>query len=131
MRTALGRGGGEQGRNFNEAKLQAKVNYDNGYWDASNSRVEIAGVQQVADRAFFKRGAQWIDAACVTAQVPQVADEVVLFGSEQHKQMLDRLVTEGRQGLLSLPGEILLRYDGRNVLVRNDVAAGQPGQSGH
>lgn len=124
VRTRSGEAAVNQGRNFNEQKLQAKLNYANSFWNESNALVEFGGVQQVVDRAFFKRGTQWIDAQLVTGQLPQVADEVVLFGSEQHRVMLDQLVSEGRQGLLALPGDILMRYEGRNVLVRNAVGAG-------
>ena len=41
--------------------------------------------------------------------------------------ILEGLVTEGRQALLSLQGEIVIRHKGRNILVRNQTPAAQTG----
>ena len=41
----------------NEAVLSMR----NGYFDVDMNRVEVSGVQQISDRAFFKRGSRWID----------------------------------------------------------------------
>ena len=108
-----------QGMNLNERKQQQWVDLRNGYWNRHNDRVEIATVQQVNDRAFFQRGERWIDARLVGGEVEP--DEVVDLGSEAHGAILDRLVAEGRQGALSLAGEVLMPLDGRNVLIRNGV----------
>jgi len=119
VRTRSGAGAVNQGRNFNEGKLKSKVDYDNRFWNEQNDLVAISGVQQVCDRAFFKRGDQWIDAQLVAQDASQAPEETVEFGSERHREMLARLVAEGRQGLLSLEGRILLRFEGKNVLVEN------------
>ena len=44
-------------------------------------------------------------------------DETVEFGSDAHLRLLERLVGEGRQAVLSLDGEILLQLGDRRVLV--------------
>ncbi len=118
-----GMGAVNQGVNFNEQKVQAKLNYDNRFVDDKLNRVEIASVQQVCDRAFFKRGAQWIDSQLITAGEKQAApiapDETIEFGSAEHIAILHRLIEQNRQGVLSLDGDIMLRFEGRNILVRN------------
>jgi hypothetical protein len=119
VRTRSGLEAVNQGRNFNESKVQTQLNYSNRFWNVENVRVEFSQVQQVCDRAFFKRGDQWIDADIIGAASPLSHEEVVQFGSEAHARMLQELVAQGRQGLLALPGDILMRYRGKNVLVVN------------
>jgi len=119
VRTRSGLEAVNQGRNFNESKVQTRLNYSNRFWNVENVRVEFSEVQQVCDRAFFKRGGQWIDADIIGAARLLGHEEVVQFGSEAHARMLQELVGQGRQGLLALPGDILMRYEGKNVLVVN------------
>ena len=119
VRTRFGLGAVNQGRNFNERKQQVAANPTNGFFDAESRRVEISTVQQVADRAFFRRGNEWIDARLIAAQAELRPDVVVDFGSEEHRRLLSQLVRQGRQGLLSLRGNILIQIEGRQVLVQN------------
>ncbi len=119
VRTRSGEAAVNQGRNFNDQKLKGWTDYGNSFWNAENEREEVAGVQLMCDRAFLKRGAQWIDTRLV-GKAEQAPQRVVTLGSPEHAEMLAGLVAEGRQGLLSLPGEILMEYRGQNVLVRNE-----------
>ncbi|MDP6538702.1 MAG: VIT and VWA domain-containing protein [Planctomycetota bacterium] len=119
--TRYGAGAVNQGRNFNANKLQAKLAYDNRFWNESNEVETIGGVQQLADRCFFQRGGDWIDGRLVGAEIDDEALEVIEFGSARHKELVSALVDEGRQGVLSLPGRILLRHADANVLVENGV----------
>ncbi|MBI3099508.1 MAG: VWA domain-containing protein [Planctomycetes bacterium] len=107
-----------QSRNIEGQKKQAVLNASNGYWDAKMNRVEIATVQQVCDRAFFLRGNRWVDSKALAAGAVLREDLVVSFGSEAYRALLDRLVGEGRQGLLAQQGEILLRVGEQNILVK-------------
>ncbi|MDA1267286.1 MAG: VWA domain-containing protein, partial [Planctomycetota bacterium] len=119
VRQRSGQSAVNQGRNFNERKLQSKLDYRSSYWAAEGDRVEVATVQQFADRAFFKRGEQWIDgSAALTKNLD--ADLILQFGSKEHLDLVHELAAEGRQGLLSLRGEILLSHKGQNVLVQNN-----------
>jgi hypothetical protein len=45
-------------------------------------------------------------------------DRVVMFGTPEFYQLVDKLVTEGRQGILALSGEMLLVIDGKTVLIK-------------
>lgn len=112
-----------QGVNFNAQKGQALLNYSNIYVDEKMQSVQTEAVQQVCDRAFFKRGNQWIDGQLVNAQNDAITtDAVVEYGSPEHLRILQQLVTENRQGVLSLNGDIIIRFEGRNILVRNTAA---------
>jgi Ca-activated chloride channel family protein len=114
-----GRSAVSQGRNFNDRKVRSKLDYHNGFWAASGERVQVASVQQIADRAFYKRGTQWVDGGAAVAKRLAV-DSTVTFGSEEHLELVYALAAQGRQGLMSLGGEILLNHEGQNVLVIND-----------
>lgn len=119
VQTRSGMGALNQSLNYAFQKDQAWVNNDNRYWDSNLERVSITNVQQMADRAFFKRGSQWIDSRVAAKSEAIEPDETIAFGSEQHIALLRELIGQGRQGVLSLRGDILLLHNGRNILVQN------------
>lgn len=122
VRTRSGQAAVNQGINFNFQKAKGSFNPNgNCYVDQNLNRVEITNVQQVCDRAFFKRRDHWIDAQLVTPGGRQeiAHDAVVHYGSPEHLNMLHQLVAENRQGVLSLEGDIILRFHGRTILVKN------------
>lgn len=88
--------------------------------DTGIDRASLAPVQQASDRALFCRGKQWVDGRIVAQRAPVAPDVTVDCGTPEFERLVDALVAEDRQGLLAVRGEILLRLDGRNVLVRND-----------
>ena len=97
-------------------RAQSCVNSRNGFWDAGMNRVEISTVQQVNDRAFYKRGNRWVDSSLVDkTESPQ---RVIEIGTPDFRKLAERLAREGRQGCVALNGEILLKVDGQTVLVR-------------
>jgi Ca-activated chloride channel family protein len=120
-----------QGVNFNAQKGQSKLNYDNRYVDANLQQVEYGNVQQMCDRAFYKRGEQWIDAQIVASQAEAqksgamtqnqqiTPDQTIAYGSPEHFALLEQLVQQNRQGVLSLNGDILIVHDGKSILVKN------------
>ena len=96
-----------------------QLNRSNKYWDSSMASVEIANVQQVNDRAFYKRGSQWIDSRLVDkADAVTKPDRVVEIGSSEFTRLVDQLSQENRQGCIALRGQILLQVGGQSVLVR-------------
>ncbi len=116
MRTRWGIGALNQAENITSQKAQVVLNYKNAYLDDRMNRVEVAGVQQICDRAFFQRAGCWIDGRLVPAG-DFAPDRVIERGSEAHAELLRDLVGEGRNGVLSLRGDILLRVHGQKVLV--------------
>ncbi|MGQ0615203.1 MAG: VIT domain-containing protein [Planctomycetaceae bacterium] len=102
----------------NESKGQANLKKKQEYLDENMRSVEMSGVQQVCDRAYFRRGSQWVDARALTAAATP-PDAVVEFGTEEFRRILGALVAEGRQATLALPGEILIRFEGKIVLIKN------------
>lgn len=114
--TRSGAGAVSQGFNLWAQKGQTWNDYRNCFLDQNLQRVETAAVQQVCDRAFFKRGTRWIDGQSVLEQRLD-PDERVEFASPRFFELLRQLEAEGRSGVLSLTGEVLVRIGTRNVLV--------------
>lgn len=106
-----------QAQNIWTQKAQTFANPRNGYIDHNMNRVELSQTLQVCDRAFFLRGNRWVDGNSVIAQSLK-PDELVEFGSSRYFDLTRRLASEGKAGVMSLKGEILLALDGKNVLFR-------------
>lgn len=126
-RTRTGTGAVNQGINFNEMKGKAQVAYDNRFIDESMREQRILNVQQVNDRCFYNSAGRWVDSQLVASKAAQSGaqaqtvsiDETIEFGSDRHLELVAELAQEGRQGVLSLPGDTLVRHNNRNILVRN------------
>jgi Ca-activated chloride channel family protein len=120
MQTRSGAGALSQASNLNAQRYQAVLNPANRWLDAQHNAVETTAVQQICDRAFFRRADRWIDGELV--QQGQLApDRVVRRGSPEHDALLRELVAEGRNAVLSLRGEVLLRRGAERVLVADEA----------
>lgn len=123
VRTRSGADAVAQGMNYNGSKWASVANRRNERVAADLSTVSERNVQQVADRALFKRGVRWIDSRVVESS-PDLArrlepDRVVEYGTDAHLALVHELAAEGRQSLLATGVEVLIRHGGENVLVRN------------
>src|SRR6185369_10552673 len=65
LKTRSGYAAVNQEFNNGAQRVQSCGNLRNAYWDANMNRVAISTVQQVNDRAFYKRGNRWVDSALV------------------------------------------------------------------
>ncbi|MFK7739735.1 MAG: VIT domain-containing protein [Planctomycetota bacterium] len=115
--TRVGASAVNQAQNLWFQKGQTFANPRNCYVNDELKVVEGGAVQQLCDRAFFRRGNRWFDSASVLAQ-KLGHDEVIAFGSPAFEALKTSLRSQGRGALLSLPGEILLAVDGKNLLVQ-------------
>ena len=122
--TRSGLGAVNQGQNLWHQKGQTHANPRNSYLDENLKRVELSTIQQVCDRAFFKRGERWVDSNSVLKQRLE-PDERVEVGSPRFFALLRRLEAEGKSGVLSLRGEILLDLGDKNVLVTATAPTGE------
>jgi Ca-activated chloride channel family protein len=119
-RVRFGLGSVNQELNSLAQKAAGTLNYRNAYWDADMNRVQIGSVQQVADRAFYRRGNRWIDSRIAHDTESSEPPRIVEFGSEEFMQLARRLAREHRQGSIMMRGEVMLVVDGQRVLVRNN-----------
>jgi Ca-activated chloride channel family protein len=113
-----GAGAVSQEMNVNAQKGQATMNRSNVFYDDQMKRVEITNVQQIADRTFFRRNKQWVEAPLLERAKDLKADSEIAFGTAAFDQLVARLVSEGRQGILALGSDLWLTLDGKTVLVK-------------
>ena len=118
MRTRSGTGGVNQSLNMIRQKKQRVLNVRNEFFDADMNRVSISTVQQVNDRAFYRRGNRWVDSRLVSKESEVEPTQVIEFGTEAFYRLALRLAQAGRQGSISLKGDILLEMDGQPILVK-------------
>lgn len=116
--TRSGMGGVSQGMNINTQMTQTSANRSNYFLTQNMDRVEMTNVQQITDRTFFRRNNRWIDSSVLEREKNLTADQIIEFGTPEFYKLVDRLVSEGRQGILALSGEMLLSIDGKTVLVK-------------
>lgn len=99
-------------------RRQTQLNGRNGYWDAQMNRVEITTVQQTGDRAFYRRGNQWIDSRVVDREGEAEPERVIEFGSPAFRELAETLARRNRAGNIALRGDILMLVDGQRILVK-------------
>ncbi len=115
-----GKGGVNQGTNVQRQRNDNTLNRANEYVDENMKRVEISNVQQVNDRAFFKRGDKWIDSQIIKDKKDEKElkpDVIIRFGSKEYEFLLALLAKSNRQGTLSLKGDILIKIEGKIILI--------------
>jgi len=115
--TRTGWGAMNQALNLGAQRFQSQLNTRNDFYDANMQRVQVSAVQQVNDRAFYRRGNRWVDSALVGSS-DAAPRRVVTVGSDEFRQLVERLADQNRQGTIALDGEILLRLDGETILVK-------------
>jgi len=98
------------------------LNTRNELLDANMNRVAVTSVQQISDRAFYRRGNRWVDSRIVDREKQIRPTRVIEFGSDQFRGLALRLARHGRQGCISLRGDILMLVDGEPLLVRGPGA---------
>ncbi len=117
MKTRVGLGAVNQSLNNMQLSTQAQLNVKNVYLDENLQRVAITTVQQVSDRAFYRREGRWVDSRLVTKEDQIQPDRVIEFGSAEFRELAGRLARDGRQGSLALRGDILMLVGDELILV--------------
>jgi Ca-activated chloride channel family protein len=117
IQTRTGLGSVNQDNNNQTLKALSCPDPKNRFFDAGMNEVSIATVQQVNDRAFYKRQDRWVDSRLVDVAAVQ-PKRVIAFGSAEFRELAERLAREGRQGTIALRGDILMLIDGEPVLIK-------------
>ena len=104
------------GSGSNASRAEPEARTTRGAPEVSN--ISFSSVQQVNDRAFFKRQGQWIDSRILGRADESQPARVIEFGSNEFRELARELTQEGRQGTIALRGDILLEVHGEWILVR-------------
>ncbi len=119
--TRSGQGSMNQSLNNVAQRTQRSLNNDNSFIDANMNRVIITNVQQVNDRAFFRRDNRWVDSRLLNAAPTAGEPETVVPGTAAYRALVDKMVAANQQGALALDGDILLQDGNRTLLLRNNM----------
>jgi len=87
------------------------------FLDKDMQRVRLAGVQQVQDRALYKRSNRWVEGGLLKDEA-QAPEQTIEFASAEYFQLADELATQNRQGILAQEGDVYLLHNGKRVLVK-------------
>jgi Ca-activated chloride channel family protein len=117
MHTRSGVGSVNQSMNNDFQRAQVFANNMNRYFDQNMKQVSIRNVQQMNNRAYYKRGNRWIDSRLVQQGNLKPAEEVKI-GSDRHRQIVKKLEKEGRQNEASLDGDTLIEVEKKAVLLK-------------
>ena len=95
------------------------ANSRNWYLDANLNRVSVSHVQQINDCTYYRRGNTWVDARLIDRVATAKPVKTIEIGSDELRQLVERLTREGRPGVVSLKGDILLEVDGQPILIKD------------
>jgi Ca-activated chloride channel family protein len=112
----VGSAANNQARNLKTMASKKTLNISNNYLDAEGKQQAPTAVQQMNDKAFFRKGNRWIDSRLGSA--PARPHRIVRIGSPELIDLAEQLARENRQGSLALKGEILLEVNGEVILVQ-------------
>ena len=100
-------------------KKSDSLNYDNTYYDKDMNRVSVANVQQINDRAYYRKNNRWVDSRLVNKKESEVKpDNVIEFGTDEFFKFTDRLAKQNRQGSIAVRGDVVLLVDGETWLIK-------------
>jgi len=116
LQSRSGAEGANQDRNLWEQKDASYLNPTNRFLNAKLEQEEVANVQQAADKVYYKRGNDWVDA--LVAENSALPVEEIAVGSEKFKQLVDRLVATERQSCLALGNNLEVVVDGNRYRIK-------------
>ena len=119
MRSRFGYGAVNQSYNIIQQKSAATLNMRNEFYDERMNRVSITSVQQINDRAYYRKSGRWVDSELVEKESQIKPTRIIEFGTKEFIELAEKLAKDNRQGSIALRGDILLMIDGEAVLVRN------------
>ena len=120
VKVRSGWGSVSQSVNNDHLGNQQQLNPRNVFYDDDMNQVDNNSVQQMGDRAFYRRGGRWVDSRVANKQETTAPARVVEFGSDEYGDLALELVEDGRQGAISMEGDTLLEVNGEEILIRND-----------
>lgn len=119
VRTRSGAPSVSQDVNLWAQKEAGSVNPTNRFLNEDLVEEEVANVQQSADRAYYKRGDQWVDSKVVSDPAMAHAPvKNIAVGSDAFNELVDKLVTTNRQSVLALGVNVEVVVEGTRYRIR-------------
>jgi len=92
----------------------------NDYYNEQMNRVSVTSVQQINDRAYYRRNNRWVDSRLLDNEADEARHaRIIEFGTKEYFNLLEKLAEENQQGSIAFKCDILLMVGKKPVLVRN------------
>lgn len=101
--------------NLKRDKDAACLNVHNSHWNAKMKKSQVAEVQQIGNKTYYRRNGSWDD---VEKDTVPANTTIVELGSKGFSTLVDELLKQNEQGCLSLPGNIQVSLNGKNYLIK-------------
>lgn len=119
LKKRSGAAGVNQDHNLWAQKGATNLNPTNRFLNDELKEEEVANVQQAGDKAYYRRGKEWVDAEVVNNKDVDAAPATeIAVGSEEFKTLVDKLVATKRQSCLALGANLEVVVDGTRYRIR-------------
>lgn len=104
--------------NIARSKSADTLNRNNNYLNDTLKEDQVDQVRQVADKAFYRKGNEWVDASLAGKEVTLDNAHPVNVSSPEFKKIVTRLVADQRQSCLALGENIRVVIDDKTYLIQ-------------
>lgn len=105
--------------NLSHSKSATKLNPGNNYLNDSLKEEKVDQVRQVADKAFYRKGNEWVDADLAGKDITVEKAQLVNVSSPEFKTIVTRLIADQRQSCLALGENIRVVIDDKTYLIQS------------
>ena len=114
-----GAGSVNQDWNIARSKSAQQMNRNNDYLNDQLKKSQINEICQVADKAFYRNGKEWVDADLAGKKLDDSKLNKVNVSSPEFQKIATRLINDNRQSCLALGDNIRITIDEKTYLIQS------------
>jgi hypothetical protein len=119
MQTRTGPTAVNQSLNSNVQMSQVVLNNRNAFYTADMTQTAIDTVQQANDLTFFLKAGRWTDTRLYSKSGRVQPSRTIVKGTPEFLAFAEQMAAEGRGGIASLKGDVVVLFRGEPVLVQS------------
>lgn len=105
--------------NIARTKSATHLNPSNRFLNDSLQNEKVEEVCQIADKAFYRKGDEWVDADLAGKDIAAEGATLVNVSSPEFQKIVTRLITDQRQSCLALGDNIRVVIDHKTYLIQS------------
>jgi len=114
-----GAGSVNQDWNIARSKSAEQLNRSNSYLNDKLEETQIAETCQIADKAFYRNGTEWVDAGLAGEKLDNSTLITVNVSSPEFQKIVTQLIAEKRQSCLALGDNIRITIAEKTYLIQS------------